>query len=235
MNKNIIISMILGLSMIASAQSALMSDEVEGTNDQSVSNQQQTDQSAQKILAEVRKNLTNMKANFYQYELMEGNQRAEENTGTVWMTKPDKFRWHYKKPYEQLIVADGKKVWVYDEDLEQVTVKPQKNDLNPIYVMLNEELSNRNYHINYEVQDKKKHWISLTPKKKSEEVKKVWLGITDNIVQTIKMVNPYDQTLVFEFSKIKRNDKFSADLFIFKVPEGVDVIQGEPIGGTGEL
>jgi len=179
----------------------------------------------QKVLDAVRKDLTSLTADFYQYELIESNARQEENVGMVWMSAPDKFRWHYKKPYEQLIVADGKKVWVYDEDLEQVTVKAQSNNLNPIYVILNKELSSEHYDMRYEVQDKEKHWISLTPKEPSEEVKEVWLGVVGEELQTIKMVNPFEQTLVFEFTKVKRNDEVPVELFVFTVPEGVDVIE----------
>ena len=179
----------------------------------------------QQILDVVRQDLSTLVADFYQYELMEGNTRQEENIGMVWMAAPDKFRWHYKKPYEQLIVADGEKVWVYDEDLEQVTVKAQSNNLNPIYVILNKDLSTQHYDMRYEILDKDKHWISLTPKEPSEEVKEVWLGVVENELQTIKMINPFEQTLVFEFTKMKRNGDVPAELFVFTVPEGVDVIE----------
>ena len=179
----------------------------------------------QAILDVVRQDLNTLTANFYQYELIEGNARQEENQGLVWMSTPDKFRWHYKQPYEQLIIADGEKVWVYDEDLEQVTVKEQSNNLNPIYVILNKELSAQHYDMRYEIQDKQKHWISLTPKQPSEEVKEVWLGVEGQQLKTIKMINPFEQTLVFEFSDVKRNSDVSADLFVFNVPEGVDVIE----------
>ena len=79
------------------------------------------------LLAEVRKDLLALKAEFIQYELTLDNEKLDMNSGTVWMQTPDRFRWQYKEPIEQLIVADGKQVWVYDEDLEQVTVKAQDN------------------------------------------------------------------------------------------------------------
>jgi chaperone LolA len=70
-----------------------------------------------------------LQAQFKQYELIEDGRKVDENSGSVWMQSPDLFRWHYKTPYEQLIVADGEQVWVYDEDLQQVTVKSQENNL----------------------------------------------------------------------------------------------------------
>ena len=78
------------------------------------------------LLSDVREDLSGLKATFVQYELINGSEKVDINTGLVWMKSPDRFRWHYKDPIEQLIIADGKQVWVYDEDLEQVTVKKSK-------------------------------------------------------------------------------------------------------------
>ena len=81
-----------------------------------------TAKDAQQLLSDVRLGLETMKADFKQYEVNQDNQHGEESVGLVWLKAPDQFRWHYKQPIEQLIIADGEKVWVYDEDLEQVTV-----------------------------------------------------------------------------------------------------------------
>ncbi len=177
------------------------------------------------LLAEVRKDLDGLQAQFYQYEVTEDNRQVDSNYGTVWMQTPDQFRWHYQNPIEQLIVADGDQVWVYDEDLEQVTVKPQNNELNPIYVIINDELSQQHYDIKFEASSQNIDWISLTPKQSSEEVKTVWLGLKANNIKTIKVVNHFGQTMVFEFSEVQRNPKFAPGLFAFEPPEGVDVVQ----------
>ena len=141
------------------------------------------------------------------------------------MKSPDQFRWLYTDPVEQLIVADGEQVWVYDEDLEQVTVKEQNNELNPIYVIINDELSNLHYNISYELSSHGIDWVSLTPKTPSEEVRSVWLALEDDLVKQIKVFNQFDQVMVFEFYQIKRNPEMSAELFSFTPPEGVDVVQ----------
>ena len=177
------------------------------------------------LLSEVRKDLTGLEAAFVQYELINESEKIDHNAGQVWMQSPDRFRWHYIDPIEQLIVADGKQVWVYDEDLEQVTVKTQSNQLNPIYVIINDEKSQQHYDIKHEVQSQGVDWISLTPKQASDDVKTVWLAIKNNQVKQIKVVNNFDQTMVFEFSDIKKNPEFKAGLFEFVPPEGVDVVQ----------
>ena len=179
----------------------------------------------QELLKAVRADLQGMTAAFKQYELTEGNRQVDVNTGTVWMQSPDRFRWLYTDPVEQLIVADGEQVWVYDEDLEQVTVKQQNNELNPIYVIINDELSNEHYDIAYELSSHGIDWVSLTPKVHSEEVRAVWLALEDDLVKQIKVFNQFDQVMVFEFHQIKRNPEMSADLFSFTPPDGVDVVQ----------
>ncbi len=182
-------------------------------------------ENAETLLSSVRQDLSALQAEFKQYELTENGRKVDENSGTVWMQSPDLFRWHYKIPYEQLIVADGERVWVYDEDLQQVTVKSQENNLNPIYVLINKELSDLHYDIVFERKEDGLDWVSLTPKEDSNEVKSVWLAITGSELKMIKVNNQLDQTMVFEFSEIIRNPKLVDDLFSFTPPEGVDVVQ----------
>ncbi|MCF6300388.1 MAG: outer membrane lipoprotein chaperone LolA [Proteobacteria bacterium] len=170
-----------------------------------------------------------LKADFIQYELKEDNSRIDENRGSVWMSAPNKFRWHYLLPMEQLIIADGDKVWVYDEDLEQVTVKPQDNELNPIYVLINGDKSDHYYETKYESSEGAGTWISMTPTKRSDEVKTVWLKIENKQLKTIKLVNHFDQVIVFEFKNIERNVKIPDEMFHFEVPKGVDVISAEAL------
>lgn len=196
---------------------------------------QESPTNPQKLLSEVRDGLVSMRAQFTQYEVNEDNQRGEVNQGLVWLKAPDQFRWHYQQPIEQLIVADGKQVWVYDEDLEQVTVKAQNNDLNPIYVIINKELSEQHYNIKFETEHEGTSWVSLTPKTPSEEVKTVWLAIKDKQLTQIKVVNHLDQTMIFEFLEAEKNPELAPGLFQFKPPAGVDVIQAHTQDAGGEF
>jgi len=177
------------------------------------------------LLAGVREGLTGLQAHFTQYELVENNQKVDPNSGQVWMQVPALFRWQYVEPIEQLIVADGEKVWVYDEDLEQVTVKAQDNELNPIYVIINDEKSQQHYDIKHEMSRQDIDWISLTPKVRNEEVQTVWLAVHEQTIIQIKVVNQMGQTMVFEFNDIQKNPDMPEDMFTFVPPEGVDVVQ----------
>lgn len=178
-----------------------------------------------KILADLRHDLSGMQADFIQYELLESGEKSDINSGQVYMQAPSKFRWQYIEPVEQLIVADGTNVWVYDEDLEQVTVKEQNNEMNPIYVIINDKKSQQQYNIKHEMRSNGLDWISLTPKEVNEEVKTVWLAVKNNTVEQIKVENQFNQTMVFEFHSSLKNPGFDADLFQFVPPEGVDVIR----------
>ena len=177
------------------------------------------------LLAGVREGLTGLQAHFTQYELVENNQKVDPNSGQVWMQVPALFRWQYVEPIEQLIVADGEKVWVYDEDLEQVTVKAQDNELNPIYVIINDEKSQQHYDIKHEMSRQDIDWISLTPKVRNEEVQTVWLAVHEQTIIQIKVVNQMGQTMGFEFNDIQKNPDMPEDMFTFVPPEGVDVVQ----------
>ncbi len=217
MNKIVMVMWLISVSMLTTAQNEQAEPQVAAVE---VS---QTDPLA--LLAGVRKDLTGLEATFVQYELAENQEQLDPNAGMVWMQSPDKFRWHYKDPIEQLIVADGENVWVYDEDLEQVTVKTQDNELNPIYVIINDEKSQQHYDIKHEAFKEGIDWVSLTPKVRNEEVKSVWLAVKQDVITQIKVHNNFGQTMVFEFTEINKNPELEAAMFQFVPPEGVDVIK----------
>jgi outer membrane lipoprotein carrier protein len=179
------------------------------------------------LLDEVRKDLSSLSANFEQYEINAADITSEKSTGKVWLKTPDQFKWEYQKPIPQLIVASGKKVWIYDEDLEQVTIKRQNSKQNPIYVLLDKQQTEANYIIGMEQQKadtNKMKWVKLLPKEPSDEVKVVWLGVKNNNLTILKLKDQLDNIVVFEFNKIKRNPKIEADFFEFKIPKGTDVL-----------
>ncbi len=188
----------------------------------------QNSPTANELLDSVRKDLSALSAKFEQYEVDANDHRSETSTGLVWLKAPDQFKWQYQQPVPQLISANGQQVWVYDEDLEQVTVKQQRSEQNPIYVLLNKERSEQNYAIVFDQQmtasDQALQWIKMTPKQPSDEVKVVWLGIKDNNLSVLKLQNQLDNTVVFVFDDIERNPTLETGFFTFDVPKGTDVI-----------
>ena len=192
---------------------------------------------AQILLDDIRKDLTSLNASFLQYEIDANEKVSEKLGGQVWLQTPNKFKWEYAEPSPQLILANGEMVWIYDEDLEQVTIKKQQNTQNPIYVLLNKKDTEENFDLALLAKEKdqkeEEHWIEMTPKNPGEDIKKVWLGIEDNNLRVIKLKNQMDNIVIFEFANIIKNPELAEGYFTFDVPKGVDVIQDS--GFTAEF
>ena len=103
--------------------------------------------SAEQILDNVRKDLHTLSAEFIQYEIDPNDRMSEQSTGHMWLSSPDQFKWVYNTPAPQLIIANGDRIWIYDEDLEQVTIRQQDSTQNPLYVLLNKQQTEENYFI----------------------------------------------------------------------------------------
>lgn len=184
---------------------------------------------ASNLLDKVRSDISAIYAEFRQQEIDINGMESEESSGKMWLQSPNQFRWEYIEPGPQLIIANGEQVWIYDEDLEQVTIKPQNSAANPIYVLLDKERTEKNYIIAMadELADANNslQWVTMLPKVESDEIQKIWLGIsTDNNIKVLKMKNRMDNTVIFTFSNIKRNPEIKTDLFNFIIPEGTDIL-----------
>ncbi|HHL31033.1 MAG TPA: outer membrane lipoprotein chaperone LolA [Oceanospirillales bacterium] len=181
------------------------------------------------LLDDLRKDLQSLSADFEQSDIDVNGRLSDKSSGKVWLQAPKQFKWQYLKPAPQLITANGKQVWIYDQDLEQVTIKNQDSKQNPIYVLLDKQKTEENYTLALKPQVKnakdKLQWVEMLPKIPSEEVKVVWLGIEDNNLKVLKLQNQLDNIVIFEFLNIKRNPKLEAEFFTFIVPKGTDVIR----------
>jgi outer membrane lipoprotein carrier protein len=187
--------------------------------------------SAEQILDNVRKDLNALSAEFIQYEIDANDRMSEQSSGHMWLSSPNQFKWVYDVPAPQLIIANGNKVWIYDEDLDQVTIRQQDSTQNPLYVLLNKAQTEENYiieKVQSEDQQNQRsqsfNWISLTPKISSDEIKQVWIGVLDNNIKILKLKNQLDNIVVFEFNQTIKNPLLAEDFFTFNVPDGVDVI-----------
>jgi len=198
---------------------------------------EKSEKKANKLLDKIRKDLVSLTADFEQYEVDANKNLSERSSGKVWLKAPNKFKWAYQQPVPQLILANGNQVWIYDADLEQVTIKRQKSKQNPIYVLLNKKLTEDNYTVILMPQEEGKEqeiqWISMQPKIASQEVKNVWLGIKDDQLSVLKLQNQLDNIVVFEFSNMQKNPELAEGYFTFEVPKGVDVIRDSV--GIGEF
>ena len=144
----------------------------------------------------------------------------------LWLSRPGKFRLQYTNPYEQLYVADGHKMWMYDRDLEQVTVKEQSDALGstPALLLSSSEPLKNNFTITELGAHEGFQWLELKPKAADSNFDYVRLALEGDVLRAMEMVDGFGQTTRLFFETVERNPRLSADKFHFQPPPGVDVI-----------
>ncbi|EKT4074371.1 outer membrane lipoprotein chaperone LolA [Stenotrophomonas maltophilia] len=152
----------------------------------------------------------------------------ESTSGRVALSAPRLFRWEYVRPHEQLIVADGKKVWMYEPDLEQATVREQgKEEQNsPLTALINPALLEQQYDVSEEAAQRDGlQWLSLSPKRETEaSFQYAALGFNAQGLAKMEITDAVGQRTVISFSGWKRNPGFAVGTFSFTPPKGTDVI-----------
>lgn len=172
-------------------------------------------------------NLESFTADFKQTLSSENGEILETSSGVVYMQNPGKFRWVYKEPYSQVIVTDGKTLWLYDEDLEQVTIRDisETIDSTPAAIISGQKKIDQYYITEDLGKIEGFDWIELTPKDTENQYKNVKLGFNkDNNLIMMILSDNLGQVTRIDFSNMVRNKKLDRPLFLFDVPEGIDVI-----------
>jgi len=171
-------------------------------------------------------NLHTFQAGFTQSVFSSNNKEKQKSKGLIVVKSPDKFYLEYNEPYNLLYVADGKKLWSYDEDLEQVVVKEQGNILinTPAMLLGNPKDLTESYSIEKIGVTEGWLWFELTPKKENTNFESVSLAFKDNELKAMEMRDNFGQTTRLEFTEVLKNPTLSKRRFVFVPPKGVDVI-----------
>lgn len=151
----------------------------------------------------------------------------EASSGKVAVSAPRLFRWEYVKPYPQLIVADGKKVWVYDPDLQQVSVRPQgaEEQNSPLAVLVDPSKLDKQFVVKDAGASGGLNWLSLAPKAGNDAgLRSARLGFGKMGLAKMHFVDARGQRTEISFSSWKRNPAFRAGTFKYTKPKGVDLI-----------
>jgi len=169
-------------------------------------------------------------ANFNQFVFNETIQEPDKSKGTIAVISPDKFRLEYNSPYKQIYVADGVRLWSYDEDLEQVTVKKQQGLLanSPAIILGNPAKIEKAYVIKHQGVTQDIDWFFMTPKDPDSQFDHIRLGFSGDQLYIMEMFDSFGQRTQLRFSQLKYNPDLSHAHFTFKVPVGVDVIGDVP-------
>ncbi|MGY0633043.1 outer membrane lipoprotein chaperone LolA [Luteimonas sp. A478] len=174
--------------------------------------------------------LRGLQGNFSQ-QVYDGSGRLRESSsGSVALSAPRLFRWEYENPYPQLIIADGTRVWVYDPDLEQVTVRPQgeEEQSNPLAALIDPAMLDRDFVIGKGGTRDGLEWLEIAPRQATDAgFQNAQLGFADSSLVKMEILDALGQRTTIEFSNWQKNPSFAADAFRFTPPPGVDVV-GEP-------
>jgi outer membrane lipoprotein carrier protein len=169
---------------------------------------------------------TSARARFAQIQVDKNLRQLQQATGTMEFVRPGKFRWTYQKPYEQLIVGDGTRVWIYDKDLNQVTVRKLDKALGstPAALLAGSNEIEKEFSLKAIGSRDGLEWLEAVPKTKDGTFERIQLGFGANGLESMELHDQFGQTTLIKFASIERNVKLPPDDFKFVPPKGADVI-----------
>jgi outer membrane lipoprotein carrier protein len=153
--------------------------------------------------------------------------KAKESSGSFIFSRPGKFIWTYRKPYEQTLQSDGDELYMYDKDLNQVTKKKLGNALgsSPAAVLFGSNDLEKNFTLKEDVDKDGLAWLVATPKEKETTFDHIRIGLRNGEPAAMDLIDSFGQTSSLVFTKFERNPQVAADQFKFVVPKGADVLQ----------
>jgi outer membrane lipoprotein carrier protein len=165
-------------------------------------------------------------AEFSQTVLDKNGTAKQQTSGTMAFSRPGKFRWSYRKPFEQIIVGDGNKIYLYDVDLEQVTIKQLGQALgsSPAALLAGDNEIEKFYVLADAGTHDGLTWLTATPKDKDGSFNQIEMGFNEHTLAEMKIRDNFGLTTVLKLSHLERNPKLPASTFKFTPPPGVDVI-----------
>jgi outer membrane lipoprotein-sorting protein len=169
------------------------------------------------------------RANFTQEVLDQNGNRIQKASGIMEFQRPGKFRWTYQKPYEQLIVGDGSKFWLYDADLNQVTVRKLDSALgsSPAALLSGSNEIERGFTLTEDGKREGLEWLRATPKGKGQgnSFNSILMGFNPQAeLAVMELFDMFGHKTVLRFSAMQRNPKIPERQFRFTPPKGADVL-----------
>jgi outer membrane lipoprotein carrier protein len=177
-------------------------------------------------------NISSMSSEFSQVVLDKKGLKLQDVEGVMLFKRPNKFRWDYLKPYQNQIISDGDRLYMYDQDLRQVSINPiaKVAGSTPLLIIAGKNiekyftLKNIDDQVNNEGNQNFK-WVEAVPKEEGAGFSKVILGLTENKLSVMKIVDAFEHTTTINFKNAKYNVTLVDNDFLFKLPTGVDIVQ----------
>jgi len=181
---------------------------------------------ARELVAEFVRKVTSYQADFAQVLIDEGGDIQDEESGTLWLQRPGQFYWHYLTPWERQIVSDGETVWLYDSELEQVTVRSAGAALqsSPAALLVGDLSALEGYRYSGVESAGGSTTVTLRPAGGDGDFDAVELGFSNGLLQRLVLLDKFRQRTVVTLSDIAINPELDEAIFSFDIPEGADVI-----------
>ncbi|MET3131482.1 outer membrane lipoprotein carrier protein [Oxalobacteraceae bacterium GrIS 1.11] len=154
-----------------------------------------------------------------------GKKSSAPASGTFEFARPGKFIWTYVKPYEQLLQADGEQLFIYDKDLNQVTVKKLGNALgsSPAAILFGSNDLDKNFTLAEAGTRDGLEWLKATPKAKDTTFDEINIGLRNGVPEAMELRDSFGQTSVLAFKNFQKNPSLNAGHFKFVMPKGADI------------
>jgi len=191
---------------------------------------------AQAALFDFSSTMSSFSAEFTQTVYDSDSVALQESAGIVELMRPGRFRWTYTEPASQVIVADGVTLWVYDEDIKQVTVQPQSATLGaaPIGLLSGERTIESEFDVTEVGTEKGLQWFELKPLVQDTDFNAVYIALDSNGLHAMELRDNFDQATQIKFSNFKKNIAIEDERFTFEPPDGTDVVGEMGIAGGSD-
>jgi len=152
---------------------------------------------------------------------------APPSSGSFFFERPGKFRWIYARPYEQVLVADGERLFLYDKDLNQVTVRKVAAALpaSPASILFGGSDFERDFVVTEAGTRDGVEWLKAVPRVKDSQFERIEIGFRDGAPAAMVLADSFGQVSRLAFSRFERNAKLDAQLFRFVPPAGADILE----------
>ena len=166
------------------------------------------------------------RASFEQKVQDRSGKLVQESKGSFVFLRPGRFRWEYAKPVDQLIVGDGERVWIYDRDLNQVTVRRLSTALGstPAALLAGSADVEKAFELSEAGERNGLEWLEARPKDKDAGFERIRMGFNVAGVEAMELTDHFGQTTFLRFSGLQRNPKVDPAEFRFAPPQGADVL-----------
>lgn len=165
-------------------------------------------------------------ADFTQTVADKSGRVTQQASGKMAFARPGKFRWDYSAPYEQVIVGDGNKLWLYDADLDQVTVRSLGDVIagTPAALLAGDNAIEKYFSLKNAGESGGLEWLEATPKTRDTTFERIRMGFKGDTLVQMELFDFFGQRTTLKLSRLVRNPSIAPSRFTFTPPKGADVI-----------